>query len=170
MEHSLHLGAGHFVRGVAPTSSCEILKKAQHEDVDGAATGDDSEDEFEAADSIEKALALVNQVSLLIFKTFLHFKHLWADPQVTTSSSLFKSHVKRWTLRGFILSIGSGPDGVHCTIFLIKSSRYNKYVYGALRAVNLLTMFLRLSTGLFSVQTIATRYLTCRENVMPISS
>ena len=56
MEHSLHLGAGHFVRGVAPTLSREILIKAQHEDLDGTATGDNSEDEFEAADSIGKAL------------------------------------------------------------------------------------------------------------------
>lgn len=30
MEHSLHLGARHFVRGVAPTLSSKILKKVQH--------------------------------------------------------------------------------------------------------------------------------------------
>jgi len=77
MEHSLHLGAGHFVKGVAPTSSHNILKKrpklADLED-DLADTdngvddgeGEDGEEEgeggFEIADSIGKALVLVNQV------------------------------------------------------------------------------------------------------------
>jgi hypothetical protein len=93
MEHSLHLGAGHFVKGVAPTSSPKILKKVQRvlqnardggaydldqldadladiedegEDGDGdeGPDDDDSECEFEIADSIGKALALVNQVSI----------------------------------------------------------------------------------------------------------
>lgn len=93
MEHSLHLGAGHFVKGVAPTSSRKILKKVHRvvqdahdsgaydldqldaeladiedggEDGDGdeVADGEDSEVEFEVADSIGKALALVNQVSI----------------------------------------------------------------------------------------------------------
>ena len=30
MEHSLHLGAGHFVRGVTPMTSHKILKKVKH--------------------------------------------------------------------------------------------------------------------------------------------
>jgi hypothetical protein len=91
MEHSLHLEAGHFVKGVAPTSSRKILKKVQRavrkacddgacdldqldaeladiEDGGGDGDGDDDEDDedsqVEVADSIGKALALVNQVSI----------------------------------------------------------------------------------------------------------
>ena len=84
MEHSLHLGAGHFVRGVAPTSSSKILKKV-HRGAQNSGTCDldqcdteltDAEDgdevaddqncvvEFDVADSIGKALALVNQVCI----------------------------------------------------------------------------------------------------------
>jgi hypothetical protein len=95
MEHSLHLGAGHFVRGVAPTSSRKILKKVQCvvqnacdgeaydldqlnaeladiEDggeggvADEVADDEDNGVEYEAADSIGKALALVNQVSSIL--------------------------------------------------------------------------------------------------------
>ena len=87
MEHSLHLGAGHFVRGVAPTSSSKILKKVQHgvrnahdsgtcdldqldteltdaEDGDKVADDQNYAVEFDVADSIRKALALVNQVRI----------------------------------------------------------------------------------------------------------
>lgn len=71
MEHSLHLGAGHFVKEVAPTSSRNILKTIQHVDVEDAKL-EDSEGKLEAADSIRKALALVNQVSIRVLETFLH--------------------------------------------------------------------------------------------------
>jgi hypothetical protein len=129
MEHSLHLGAGHFVRGVAPTSSRKILKKVQYEDGDNAAADDDSEDEFEAADSIGKVLVLVNQVSILIFRTFLHLTaSLGRSASHRKLEPFSKSHVRRWMLRVFILNIGSGPDGVHCSTFLIESSPYNRYV------------------------------------------
>ena len=84
MEHSLHLGAGHFVRGVAPTSSSKILKKVQggaqnsgtcdldqcDTELTDAEDGDEVADdqncvvEFDVADSIGKALALVNQVCI----------------------------------------------------------------------------------------------------------
>ena len=93
MEHSLHWGAGHFFKGVAPTLSRKILKKvkrvvqnaynrgtydldqldAELADIeDGGEDGDDEdvaddEDsgvEYEVADSIGKVLALVNQVSI----------------------------------------------------------------------------------------------------------
>ena len=88
MEHSLHLGAGHFVKGVAPTSSRNILKKGPKladpeddlEDVDDGVDdgeGEDGEGEgeggFEIADSIGKALALVNQVSILFLRSSLEF-------------------------------------------------------------------------------------------------
>jgi hypothetical protein len=77
MEHQLHLGAGHFVKGVAPTSSRNILKKgaklaADIEDLedgddeadDGEGEDEEGEGKFEFGDSIGKALALVNQVSI----------------------------------------------------------------------------------------------------------
>ena len=83
MEHSLHLGAGHFVRGVAPTLSCKILKKVHTYDSDQLdAELTDSEDkdnvikerngkiEFDVADSVRKALTLVNQVSIYTSKGF----------------------------------------------------------------------------------------------------
>ena len=84
MEHSLHLGAGHFVRGVAPTLSSKILKKVQRsaqnsgtcdldqcetelmdaEDRDEVADDQNCAVEFDVADSIRKALTLVNQVCI----------------------------------------------------------------------------------------------------------
>ena len=93
MEHSLHLGAEHFVRGVAPTSSHKILKKVQHGgeaydldqfnteltdiedkgeggDRDEVVDGEDSGVEYNVADSIGKALALVNQISFSVFRVF----------------------------------------------------------------------------------------------------
>lgn len=84
MEHSLHLGAEHFVKGVAPTSTWNILKRVQHvvesarndpdKDGDDIAVADDenSDVEFEVADSIGKALALVNQVSIQVLERFSH--------------------------------------------------------------------------------------------------
>ena len=65
------MGAGHFVRGVAPTPSSKILKKAVEDGVgDGGVDGPDgdevAEDSEEIADSIGKALGLVNQVSISV--------------------------------------------------------------------------------------------------------
>lgn len=77
------MGAGHFVRGVAPTSSHKILKKVHAYDLDQLdAELTDSEDEdkvvedrngkfeFDIVDSDGKALALVNQVSIYASKGF----------------------------------------------------------------------------------------------------
>ena len=102
MEHSLHLGAGHFVRGVTPTTSYNILKKvkfvvqdacdhraydldqldAKLEDIedgseDGNGNGDDIADEdsrveYGVADIIGKVLALMNQVSIWVLGSLLH--------------------------------------------------------------------------------------------------
>lgn len=84
MEHSLHLAARHFVEGVSPTSSHQIIRKVHNAlaaagggDVDMDALdqdlsmvegdeegeGDDSEG-FEVGDVVGKALALVNQVGI----------------------------------------------------------------------------------------------------------
>ena len=84
MEHTLHLAAKHFVEGVAPTSSTSLLQKvkgamanatrddtaidldALNSEIGGieAAMGDDTEEdeEYDVADTIGKALALVTQV------------------------------------------------------------------------------------------------------------
>ena len=89
MEHSLHLGAGHFVRSIAPTTSSAVVKRAKRvfnnararkgDDLDrldaeladikdGDDTGreapDDDEYEFAVADTVGKALALVKQVGV----------------------------------------------------------------------------------------------------------
>jgi hypothetical protein len=67
MEHSLHLAAGHFVKGVAPTSSHKLLKdRGESGDGEEAADDDNGGVEHDAADSIGKALALVNQVCVKV--------------------------------------------------------------------------------------------------------
>jgi hypothetical protein len=88
MEHSIHLGAGHFISRVNPTSATKIIKKvkAAFEKANGddedpelnaninaaleaedGEEGDDAEDvDFEVADTIGKALALVQQVRLSV--------------------------------------------------------------------------------------------------------
>jgi hypothetical protein len=90
MEHSIHVSGGHFIKGVGPTSSRKILKKVKvasrnaqgddedldafdvHSDSDGDSGDDDDENgpgdgnsdgiEFDAGDTVGKALALVTQV------------------------------------------------------------------------------------------------------------
>jgi hypothetical protein len=86
MEHALHLAAKHFVEGVAPTSENQLLQKvkgamanatengaqlnmdalnSEIEDIE-AELGDEAEDkeddDYDVADTIGKALALVAQV------------------------------------------------------------------------------------------------------------
>jgi hypothetical protein len=77
MEHSIHVSAGHFIRGVGPTSSQNIRKKVKAADMsdmdsdgedarsDDDGNGDDNNNalEFDAGDAVGKALALVAQVS-----------------------------------------------------------------------------------------------------------
>jgi hypothetical protein len=94
MEHSVHLGAEKFVKGVAPTTGHSILKKVQRafrdaregdtynfdqlnaslkdcEDNPGRDSGDDDEqnDDFDTGDACGKALALVKQVKFILFGT-----------------------------------------------------------------------------------------------------
>ena len=85
MEHALHLGAGHFIQVVSPTSGHILVKKIKkvfHDaeldddnidlDVLGSDLGGDDSDnndddseaaEFSVRDTIGKCLALVKQVS-----------------------------------------------------------------------------------------------------------
>jgi hypothetical protein len=92
MEHSVHLGAEKFVKGVAPTTGHAILKKvrqafrdAQEGDTydvdrlnaglkdceddpegDGRDGDKDKDDDFDMGDACGKALALVKQVSFVL--------------------------------------------------------------------------------------------------------
>jgi hypothetical protein len=92
MEHSVHLGAEKFVKGVAPTTGHAILKKvrqafrdAQEGDTydvdrlnaglkdceddpegDGRDGDEDEDDDFDMGDACGKALALVKQVSFVL--------------------------------------------------------------------------------------------------------
>jgi hypothetical protein len=96
MEHSIDLSARHFVEEVSPSSTAKLLKKikkafgdadisdttdldkldAQLADFDFVTDEEERGDEeeagfspsqFDVADSVGKALALVKQVSLLLF-------------------------------------------------------------------------------------------------------
>jgi hypothetical protein len=87
MEHALHLAAKHFVEDVSPTSSGKLLNKvkvamANAADADealdldvlntelngieaemlGDEASEDEDGEFDVADTIGKALALITQV------------------------------------------------------------------------------------------------------------
>jgi hypothetical protein len=73
MEHSLHLGARHFVEEVAPMSAHAVLKKVQGVDVrsddeyieEELGTLDDEDNDggsFTVGDTVGKALALVTQI------------------------------------------------------------------------------------------------------------
>lgn len=60
MEHALHLAAGHFVDDTPPTSSSELTKKLRARELDSDSA--DEDEEFDVADALGKALALVTQV------------------------------------------------------------------------------------------------------------
>ena len=86
MEHALHLAAKHFVEDVAPTSANQLLQKvkgamanatkngaqlnmdalnSEIEDIEaelGDEVEDKEDDDYDVADTIGKALALVAQV------------------------------------------------------------------------------------------------------------
>lgn len=90
MEHAIHLGAGHFIRVVSPTSRRNLVKKIKkafrdgefdednididtlEADLEGGDDDDDDDNDSDAAfdaadfsvgDTIGKSLALVKQVS-----------------------------------------------------------------------------------------------------------
>lgn len=89
MEHALHLAAKHFVEAVGPTAGNHLHDPDEE---------DDSE-EFEVADTIGKALALVTQVSLLLFSSF-SADAIYVDSQVAPSTRLLPH----------MLSRGRGPN------------------------------------------------------------
>ena len=86
MEHALHLAAKHFVEGVAPPSASQVLQKvkgamanatengaqldmdalnSEIKDIEaelGDEVEDKEDDDYDVADTIGKALALVAQV------------------------------------------------------------------------------------------------------------
>jgi len=79
MEHSIHLGAGHFIAGIAPPSQTQLVKKLRQcqtihtndsddyqmpSEDEGSDRGDEEgdEEEFDVGNAIGKALALVQQV------------------------------------------------------------------------------------------------------------
>ena len=69
MEHSLHLAAKHFVETIAPGFSkqhgaSDINTEGVYVEDDEDASNDD-DDDFDTADSLGKAIALVKQVCLL---------------------------------------------------------------------------------------------------------
>ena len=85
MEHAVHLAAGHFIKGIAPTSAQALIKKVKQavqsgniDDVDlddidiHRYDGDDghgedldeSDVDFEVGDAVGKALALVMQANI----------------------------------------------------------------------------------------------------------
>jgi hypothetical protein len=90
MEHAIHLGTGHFIQMVSPTSAHALVKKFKKalrkanidienidfdamEDLGGDNDDDDDDDDDEDAaseisvgDTIGKALALVKQVSTIV--------------------------------------------------------------------------------------------------------
>jgi hypothetical protein len=76
MEHAIHVSGGHFIKAVGPTSSRKIRKRAKgavdlsdsDDEMGPIENSDDDEDEnrgidFDAGDTVGKALALVTQVS-----------------------------------------------------------------------------------------------------------
>jgi hypothetical protein len=77
MEHALHLAAKHFVEAVGPTTG-NCPHNSDEED-DG--------EEFEVADTIGKALALVTQVSLFLYLLF-SADDVYVDSQVAPSMRL----------------------------------------------------------------------------------
>jgi hypothetical protein len=97
-EHILNLAARHFVDAVAPTPQATLLKKIRHAIDDGDETNIDSlteqlatleddpeaitEDGFDVADAVGKALALIEQVSLsfVIFELFCNENFRFANP------------------------------------------------------------------------------------------
>jgi hypothetical protein len=58
MEHALHLAAKHFVEEVAPTPASFLIRNEEDDN--------DEVTDFNVADTVGKALALVGQVSLYL--------------------------------------------------------------------------------------------------------
>jgi hypothetical protein len=92
MEHSIHVAGGHFIKGISPTPSRSAAQKTKDKEVD---VGEDGEDgtEFEAGDTIGKALALVTQASSLSITKGLISNVALIDSEVTTGTRVFSPSV-----------------------------------------------------------------------------
>lgn len=110
MEHSIHLGAGHFIEGVSPTAAGSIIKKMRNHkrqqplnesDNDEGSDGDDdgtNEDTeaLTAGDAVGKGLALVNQVKDFVRSdSYVQSNPNFVDSEVAPSTSLFQEDVQR---------------------------------------------------------------------------
>jgi hypothetical protein len=58
MEHTLHLATNHFIEEVVPTPASVLIRNKEDDD--------DEVTDFNVADTVGKALALVGQVSLCL--------------------------------------------------------------------------------------------------------
>jgi hypothetical protein len=88
MEHSIHVAGGHFIKAISPVSSRSITQKSK--DRVGEREDDEENDgtEFDAGDTIGKALALVTQARSLSIIGGMVLTVL-IDPEVTTGTRLF---------------------------------------------------------------------------------
>lgn len=117
MEHSVHVSAGHFIEGVGPTSASKVMKKVKEmlgkahagdDDLDqldseldavfkgGAEDGEDEEEDeeecFDVGDTVGKALALIQQVSVPIGHGSVTLESsFFADPKITPSTCIFQA-------------------------------------------------------------------------------
>ena len=132
MEHSVHLGAGHFVNGISPTSMSKVVKKVQsisHRNSDDGGgdddDDDDDDDEFDTGDSVGKALGLIKQVDTLTFFycfcydfPFLFCFTLLSDPHSILFNSSFPfPHHFSTRLSSFPLSMTHKPWGLLPLLF-----------------------------------------------------
>lgn len=139
MEHALHLAAKHFVEGVNPTPVSKLAKKfkaamqtatdegteldidALEKEISGIdfeAMGGDDDDEtdFDMADTVGKALALVAQVrdgfTVELTKALTSAYHRFADPRKLSPSSI--NAAPKLTYPHLSSSDGSVHVGHHC--------------------------------------------------------
>lgn len=151
MEHTIYLAAGDFVKAVGPkTKSWNKNRPASVEDADNNYdTDDDSDDswaadwnqlellpdeqaiddeiDFEAGDTLGKALALVNQVSLdccMFFDLLIFFFRFVRHLRQKFSS---QSVAMRKILPSLSFSSGFEHDGVQCMISLTVSWNVERF-------------------------------------------
>jgi hypothetical protein len=122
MEHSVSVGAGHFIRKVSPASSRSVLRKVRQafknaggnedkldldqldsdlseirdlDDEDTQADNEDDADEFDAGDSVGKALALVKQVSFPLATTRYWTNSHKIDSKISSGSGVLPLNMQR---------------------------------------------------------------------------
>jgi hypothetical protein len=93
MEHSLHLAAGHFIAEIGPTAAAEVIKKVRGATVEDDNEGEDTE--FDIADTLGKALALVQQVSLSSSVFSVLTDNGRQDTKISSSPCVLQTDVSR---------------------------------------------------------------------------